>query len=205
MEVANVHVAVREERGRLQVNRVRDAGGIPAVIYGRGGENRSMTLPGNEFEKLVTTRHKLFELQFSDGDKEEAYLHDMQWDALRDEIVHVDFKRIDLNVKMTVEVALRFVGNAKGVSRNGVFEAPMQQVLVECLPANLPESIRINVNDLDLGDQILVKELPLPDGVAAVGDPDAVVCLCKAKTQNQEKDDGEGAEGEGGEDAGGDS
>lgn len=198
MEVAGVNVAVREARGRIEVNQVRDAGGIPAVLYGRGGENISITLPaGAAFEKLVLTHHKLFELQFEDGAKEEAYLHDMQWDALRDELVHVDFKRIDLTEKMNFEIELRFVGTAKGLSRNGVFEAPLKMLPIECVPTDLPEHVRVIVNELDLDDKITVKDLILPEGVTALEDGDTIVCLVKAKAGGQDEDDSEGGEGDG--------
>ncbi|MCB9881662.1 MAG: 50S ribosomal protein L25 [Planctomycetes bacterium] len=179
MEVANINVSVREQRGRNRMRVVRMEGGLPAVLYGRGGENLSLTLPGHEFEKLVLSHHKLFELHFTDGQREEAYLHAMQWDAIRDELVHVDFRRIDLKEKMQVQVELRFVGNPKGLSKNGVFDAPLKMLDVECLPADLPESIRLNTNDLDLGDHVYVKDLTMPKGVTALTDPEAIVCLVK--------------------------
>lgn len=195
MKLANVDVSIRELCGRNRVRLVRQEGGIPAVIYGRGGENRLLTLPGREFEKLVLTHHKLFELHFSDGGKEEAYLHDMQWDALTDELVHVDLRRIDLNEKMQTQVEIRFVGNAKGIAKNGEFIALVRMLDIECLPANLPEQIRVNVNDLDVNDAILVKDLALPDGVTALTDEEAIVCQVNARAEEADAEAGEGEEG----------
>lgn len=194
MKLANIDVAIRDLHGRNRVRHVRESGDIPAVLYGRGGENRSLTLPGRQFEKLVLTHHKLFELHFKDGGKEEAYLHDMQWDALTDDLVHVDFRRIDLKEKMQVQVEVRFVGVAKGLSNNGVFEAPIKMLSIECLPSDLPESIRVNVNDLDIGDTLLVQDLQLPSGVAATDEADSIVCLVKQRVENVEPED-EGEEG----------
>ncbi len=194
MEVANINVKVREERGRNSVRLVRMDGDIPAVIYGRGGENLMLTLAGREFSKLVHSHHKLFELHLPGGQKEEAYLHAMQWDALRDELVHVDFKRIDLKAKMRVQVELRFVGNPKGVAKNGLFDAPIKMLDVECLPVDLPESIRVNINDLDLGDHVYVKDLQLPKGVEALAEADAVVCLVKLASGDAGGDDADGGD-----------
>ena len=197
MKLANIDVTTREERGRLQMRQVRCNGGIPGVIYGRGGEARSLTLPGRVFQKMVLTHHKLFELQFKDGSKEEAFLQDMQWDMLSDELVHVDFKRIDLNEKMRVQVELRFVGVAKGIAKNGAFAAPLHMLDVECLPANLPEQIRVVVNDLDVGDTLHVKELQLPEGVVALEDGETVVCQVSLRAAESSDEEGEEAEGAG--------
>ena len=195
MEVANINVRSREERGRRQVRDVRMGGEIPAVLYGRGQDSRSLAVGGREFTKLVLTRHKLFELHFGDGSVEEAFLQDMQWDAIDDVILHVDFKRIDLNEKIRSSVELRFVGQPKGVAKNGSFDTLINSVEVECLPRDLPEVIRLNVNDLDINEAIHVNELPLPAGVVVLDDAEAVVAQCKARVEvDEDEDAGEGGE-----------
>ena len=195
MEVANINVRTREELGRRSVRDVRMGGEIPAVLYGRSKDNRSLAVGGREFTKLVLTRHKLFELRFKDGSVEEAFLQDMQWDAIDDVILHVDFKRIDLNEKIRSGVEIRFVGQPKGLSKNGTFDTLIASVEVECLPRDLPEVIRLNVNDLDIDEVVQISDLPVPEGVSILVEADAVVAQCKARVEADEAEEGEGGEG----------
>lgn len=184
MEVASLGVKKREERGRKQIRAVRQRSEIPAVVYGRGGANLHLSIPGHEFTQLVMTHHKLFDLLLEGGQKEEAYLQEVQWDPLDDSILHADFMRIDLGEKMQTEVDLHYVGQPKGLAKGGIFDTVMQALRIECLPKDLPEEIRVNVNDLDVGDSIHVSDLPLPAGVVSLDQADLLVCQCKLRHES---------------------
>jgi large subunit ribosomal protein L25 len=195
MEVASLNVVERNAIGGRAVRAVRAAGEVPGVIYGGGEEPASVSVPGRDFARLVLTHHRLFELHYPGGRKVEAYLQDLQWDPLEDLILHADFKRIDLSRNMQVEVDLHFIGQPKGLAKNGVFDATLSHVRIECLPRDLPEEIRINVNDLDVGQAIHLRDLPLPPGVTAVGDGDLLVCQCKLRHATVEEESAPPAEG----------
>ncbi len=196
MEVANIDVKSRPGVGRRKTQLLRAEGYIPGVVYGRGGESVSLSLPGQKFTSLVMTHHKLFELHVEGGAKEEAFLQDLQWDALTDRIQHVDFRRIDLNESIQTDVEIRYVGQPKGLAKSGVFEALVTRLQVECLPRDLPEELRIVVNNLDIDDSMQLRDLPLPSGVKALGDPEQLVCQCKLRAV-VEDDEAEGDEAEG--------
>jgi large subunit ribosomal protein L25 len=192
MEVATIKAQGREVFGRRAMAKVRATGQIPAVVYGRGGENVSISVPFREFSRHVWKHHKLFVLDIG-GSKEDVYLQDLQWDNLNDEILHADFIRVDFNEPRRFTVPLTFVGNAKG-SATGVFDSKIEAIDLECPPTALPESIRVVINDLDVGDALLVKDLPLPPNTKALSDPDEMVCNVIAKSSGG--DDAEAA-GEG--------
>ena len=195
MEIASLDVRIRTQSGSSKVAKIRALGEIPAVIYGLGKDNRSLSLPGKVFTEHVWQHHKLFELDLDDGSKEEAFLQDLQWNNLTDEILHADFLRIDLKKQMHGTVDLSFVGIAKGLAKDGIFEAPCTALRIECLPKDLPETIRVVVNDLDVGQTIHVRDLDIPKGVNVLNDPDELVCQCKLKHMGMAEDEeGEAAD-----------
>ena len=91
---------------------------------------------------------------------------------------------VDLSEKMRTEVELHFVGQPKGLAKNGIFETTLAHLRIECLPKDLPEEIRINVNSLDVGESLHVKDLPVPDGVVALDDAEQLVCQCKLRHES---------------------
>jgi len=205
MEVASLPVKVRSQTGRGKAERLRNEGLVPAVIYGLGKGNLNLALPGREFVRHVYAHHKVFRLDIEGQGQESAYLQELQFDTLTDEILHADFLRIDLDKPMHAVVEIVFVGVAKGQQRNGQFESQVTQLEVECLPSELPETIEVVINDLDLGESIQVRDLQVPAGVKVLSDPDAMVCHVKERAKEVEPTEEEGAEGvegaEGGEGA----
>ena len=191
MEIANLDVRIRTQCGSRKVSKIRAVGEIPAVIYGLGKNNLSIVLPGRVFTDHVWHHHKLFELDVDDGSKEEAFLQDIQWNNLTDEILHADFLRIDLNKPMHGTVDLTFVGVAKGLAKDGIFESAGTALKIECLPKDLPESLRVVVNNLDVGQSIHVRDLEIPEGVTVLNDPDELVCQCKLKHLGMGEDEEE--------------
>ena len=91
-------------------------------------------------------------------------------------MIHVDMARVDLNerVKVMVQIVLR--GTPKGATEGGVLEQVLAEMEVECVVTQIPESLRVNVADLGVGQALHLKDVPLPEGTVATGDPDTVVC-----------------------------
>ncbi len=199
MKIANLEAKLRgsDQLGKKYNVLLRTAGFIPAVVYGRSKEGRNLALNEKDFTSQVWKRHKVFEIHLDDGTKEETFLKDLQWDELDDRILHADFIRIALDEPMRSEVQIQFVGTPKGLSKDGAFDAPIQQIEVECLPKDLPEVLRLVVNDLDVGDAIRVSDLPLGEGVKTLVDPDEIVCQVRvAKARKEEEPSEEEGEGE---------
>jgi large subunit ribosomal protein L25 len=99
----------------------------------------------------------------------------VQWDHLGKEVLHIDFERVSADERIHVSVPIELRGVAPGVTGGGVLDQPMHELAIECPAIAVPESIRVNVGELQLGAAIHVRDLHLPEGVTATGDPDAVV------------------------------
>ena len=175
MEVANIRAERRSSVGKHKVAKLRAEGFVPAVIYGEGQQPTSLTLVRNDLEAHLRHHHRVFDVEV-EGERQPAYLQDVQWDCLTDAPLHVDFKRIRLDQEIEVEVELAFIGHPVGAGKGGSLVRDHQSITVRCLPTNVPESVEVNVLPLDIGQEILARDLPLAEGVTLVLDPETVVC-----------------------------
>src|SRR5262245_5810479 len=195
MEIATLPAQRRTALGRNALRKLRADGHIPAVIYGGGKDNVSLSLDGEAFERLHRTHHRIFRLELGAGSVEEAFLQDVSIDAIDDAVVHIDFKRVRLDQPIQAEVALEFVGHPVGLAKEGRFDHVLTSLKVECLPADLPESIEVEVKNLDVGQNINASQVTLPKGVKLITAPEATVCLVKhVKEEVVEAAPAEGAE-----------
>ncbi|HLJ93621.1 MAG TPA: 50S ribosomal protein L25 [Gemmataceae bacterium] len=164
----------REGRGSQSARRLRRKGMIPAVIYGHKEETVSVALPLEELERAIRHGVRVVDLK-SNGKEEKALIREVQWDHLGKELLHVDFARVALDERIVVTVPLEIRGVAPGVNAGGTLDQPIHTLSVECLAIRIPESIRVNVGELQIGSVIHVRDLVLPEGVKAMTDPDAIV------------------------------
>jgi large subunit ribosomal protein L25 len=164
----------RQGRGSRTAERLRKQGQVPAVIYGHKEETVSLTLPQDTV--LAALRHgaRVVDVQ-TDGKTEKALITEVQWDHLGKEILHLDFRRTSADERIQIPIAIELRGIAPGVNAGGVLDQPIHSLTVECLAVAVPESIRVNINELQVGGSIYVRDLHLPEGVVALADPDAIV------------------------------
>src|SRR5206468_4967888 len=87
------------------------------------------------------------------------------WDHLGKDVLHIDFERVSADERIEVPVRIELKGIAPGVTGGGILDQPLHTVMVECLAISIPDSIRVNINELQLGAAIHVKDLTLPEGV----------------------------------------
>lgn len=193
METDTLKVTPREPKGSKSASRVRRAGGVPAVLYGGGKEVQHLNVPLEPFKRLLRQHKRVLTLDVN-GQASLAFLKDVQHNALGDEIVHVDFLRVDERKTIRVHVPLEFVGHPKGLGNGGEFVHPMNDVEVECLPTAIPASIKVVVDALDIGMSVSAKELALPPNVKLVSPPDAIVCTVHLKGLEPEAPAAAGAE-----------
>jgi large subunit ribosomal protein L25 len=164
----------RDGRGTRGARRLRRQGLVPAVVYGHKEATVSVALPGDELAKAIRHGVRVLDLQ-ADGKTEKALIRDVQWDHLGKELLHVDFARVAADERVVVTVPMEVRGIAPGIAAGGVLEQPMHTLSVECLAVRVPDSIRVNVGELQLGGTIHVKDLVLPPEVKAMADPEALV------------------------------
>lgn len=163
----------RNDMGKGASRRLRRTGKVPAIIYGGDSEPQALSLVHNEL------MHRLQDEAFYshiltvtiDGTPVQAVLRDLQRHPARPVILHADLQRVNANEKMHLRVPLHFVGAdiAPGVkTAGGLFIHELNEVDVECLPANLPEFIEIDVSGMNVGDHLHLSDLQLPAGVELV-------------------------------------
>ncbi len=167
----------RAVSGTVEAKKARKAGLVPAVIYGRHlGKPQSLQLDAKELRVALgktTGEHVLVDLEIVGGDKTLALIQDVQHAALSRAILHVDFHALRADEKMHTTVPVVCFGEASGVKNfGGILEQLLRSVEVSCLPKDLPDSIVIDVTPLEIGAAVHIKDLPLPEGVTALGNPD---------------------------------
>jgi large subunit ribosomal protein L25 len=168
----------RKGKGGRDALRLRKAGRIPAIVYGHKVTPASVSVSRDEL--LTVLRHHARTLQLVVGGKNETVLiQEVQHNHLGNEVYHVDFRRVsaDERIRTTVDIELR--GTAPGATGGGALDQPLHRVHIECPALAVPESIRVKIDGLLLGQAIHVKELELPAGVKVLEDPDLVVVQVK--------------------------
>ena len=193
MDEITLTTQMRNDYGRKAAKGYRAAGLLPANIYGLGKENLTVTVDRKEFSQIFMAGQRIFTLEVGEG-KEQGVIKEVQYDALGSELLHVDFSRIDIHQKITLEVAIEVVGTVA----NGALDVPMKEIKVESLPAGFPSSISINVVEMKIGDVLRVSDLEAPEGCTFVEEPDALVAQVSAIQEEEEEVSAEeGEEGAG--------
>ncbi|MEI7823525.1 MAG: 50S ribosomal protein L25 [Verrucomicrobiota bacterium] len=170
----------RSGAGTVEAKKARHAGLVPAVIYGRHlGKPQNLQLNAKELKAALgktSGEHVLVDLEIAGGEKTLALIQDVQHHALKRHIMHLDFHALRADEKMHTTVPVVVFGEASGVKNSGgIIEQLLRSIEVQCLPKDLPESIVIDVTPLEIGDAIHIKDLPLPEGVTALGNPETSV------------------------------
>jgi large subunit ribosomal protein L25 len=173
----------RTDLGKRAARRIRGMGLIPANIYGHKEEQVLVSLDAKEFTRFLEAGHRFATLRVGDKD-ERSVVKEVQYDALGAKLIHVDFTRISRYEKLRVEVPVETVGIPKGMASGGVMVFPLKELLVEGLPDDIPEHYSINIEPLEIGQAIRVKDLTPPTNCIFVADPESVVLMV---TQQREE------------------
>ncbi len=173
----------RTEVGKRVAN-VRKAGQIPAVIFGHGMESIPVSVDAHEFDHIRRTAHSntILELQLEDNEKHRVLVHGIQIDPRHRHLLHVDLFAIRSGEEVTVDVPLVTTGESYAVVRlGGTLLHNTTHIRVRAMPENLPESIEFSVESLvDFDMAIHVRDLPMPEGLTLLSEPDEVVAKVAA-------------------------
>jgi large subunit ribosomal protein L25 len=164
----------RDGRGSHRAAKLRSQGQIPAVVYGHKKATVAVALSTEELVNAIRHGARVVDLK-DDAGVQKALIREIQWDHLGKDILHVDFARVSMDERIKVSVPIEVRGIAPGVTAGGMLGQPMHTLHVECLAISIPEHVRVNINELQIGSAIHVRDLHLPEGVAVLDDPDAVV------------------------------
>ena len=174
----------REQLGTRTTRRLRAAGKLPAILYGHGQDARNVSVLAKPFNEALKRGAHVFELALG-GTKENALLKDVQYDHLGMHVIHADFARVDLTEKVTVTVSIDLKGDAPGEKAGGITQQILNDVEITCVVTNIPSSIVYNIGNLQLDGSVHVKDLTLPDGVTTEADPEQIVAVCHAISEDE--------------------
>jgi large subunit ribosomal protein L25 len=178
-EIVVLETKPREGRGSRKAARLRNEGDVPAVVYGHKKATESVRVSKDALLHAIHHKARVVDLK-SGADTQKALIAELQWDHLGKDLLHADFQRVDVDERIAVTVPLELRGIAPGVTGGGAMEQPMHTLHVECLAIAVPESVRVNIGELQIGSAIHVSELHLPEGVKALDDPESIVVQVKA-------------------------
>ena len=181
MNTLKLDVLSREERGRSKVRKLRNAEKIPAVIY-RDGDSRLCSVPEKAFLDLrreMGGSSALVELNEEGGNTALTLIKDVQRNSLSKKFVHIDFLEVAQDKEFTTSVRIVLTGESIGVKmHDGILQHLTTEILVRCLPKDLPSSFELDITELNLGDSLSVKDMPQFDGVQVLVDENQLVATC---------------------------
>jgi len=183
MATASLTATARSDRGTGVARKLRQAGQVPAVIYGHGREPQSLALVTRDIDKLLTqvsAASTVIELTVGDTTAK-TLIREIQRHPFKRHILHVDFQELVAGEKVTVSVPLRFIGVAEGVRNSGgILEETMHQVHIRVDPSIIPDHVDVDITPLTIGHSFHIRDIKLPDGVLVLDDAGATVCVCTA-------------------------
>ena len=197
MKQLKLDVSLREETGSNANNRLRKAGRIPAVVYGKSG-SKSLSVDEKDFRMMmraIAGAAALVKVADDQGNSILSVIKSIQRNPCTDRLIHIDFHEISPNEEMHATLSVRVEGECYGVkNERGFLSIPIHTVEVRCLPKDLPEFITVDVTELKAGESIHISQLTKIQGVTFQGDPEIVVVACASPTKVAEANDADEGE-----------
>jgi large subunit ribosomal protein L25 len=198
-ERVNLEVRVREERGSAAARRMRKTGFIPGVVYGGNAEPTAIAVAERELRKALTTDHGLnaiLDVKLN-GDTRPVILKEYQRDPITGRLAHIDLVVVRLDRPIQTAVTVELIGESPGAKEGGVLQQVAREITVEALPMEVPDRIEADIGGLAIGDSLRLADVPVPEGVRFVDDPEeTVIATVTVPTRIEEPEPEEVEEGE---------
>jgi large subunit ribosomal protein L25 len=178
MKSVSISGLSRTNVGKKDAKAVRNAGFVPCVLYG-GKEQKTFSVKYNDLLPLVYTPEVLTVDLNIDGNHYKALMQEIQFHVLNDRVVHIDFLEMFDNKPVFIDIPVHTTGNSIGVKAGGKLTLNVRKLKVKALPANLPDSIEIKIDNLDIGKSIRVSEIAV-NNIELLDTPNMVVVTIKA-------------------------
>jgi large subunit ribosomal protein L25 len=197
-ERIRLEVMEREQSGSRDSRRLRKAGMVPGVLYGRGNEPHAICVDQRELRRVLTGSaglHAILDVVLA-GQKSthSSILKDFQVDPIRGKIDHFDLQEVRLDQVIQTSVVVELVGESAGVKVGGVLSQVNREVTVEALPLEVPERIELDISAMGIGDSLRLSDLPAREGVTYLDDPETVLATVTVPTRVEEPEPIEGEE-----------
>jgi large subunit ribosomal protein L25 len=175
-------VAAKARQGKFNKNaarRVRAAGKIPAVFYGQGHDPIALEVDPKQITRILyseTGHNTIFDVEVAGQKPAKAMIVDWQREPLKDQLIHIDLKRIALDKVLRVHVRVKLLGTPIGVkTEGGILDQVLREVEIECLPADIPSHVDVDVSELGINQVVRVGGLPHSEKIKYLTPEDATV------------------------------
>jgi large subunit ribosomal protein L25 len=187
---------LRSSRGKNEARRLRVQKQIPAVVYGTGKEPVAVSVSPKDIVKILNSAaggNTIFNLDITGAETTPVMLKDWQNHPLKENILHVDFLRIDLAKRLKVRVRVLNIGDPRGVKeQGGIYEIITREIEIECLPQEIPEDFRVDVTEFRIGSSLRAADVPLTGSMKLVSAADQLISHVVAPVKEVEVAPAEG-------------
>lgn len=196
--MASLKSIIRQgKQTRSDLKQLRNSGKVPAVVYGYGTKNTSVKVDEVEFIKVIREVGRNGVIDLGVGSKSiKVMVSDYQFDPLKNQITHIDFLAINMTEERTVDVPVHLVGEAAGAKEGGVVEQPLFDLQVTATPENIPESIEVDITELEVNDSYSVSDIKVSGDFTIENDPEESVVTVVPPTDEPTEEEVEAMEGE---------
>ena len=174
-----VQAKVREGRGKNDARRARREGLVPITVYGGGAETVAAVAPLSDLAAILRSeagRNTIFTIDVEGVGVSEVMFHDRQIDPVKGRLIHADLTRLVKGQKIEVTVPLHLVGEPFGVKeKQGVLEQIVREIEIRCEPREIPDSLDVDVSNLDVHDVLHASDIPVADTIEILTDPELVI------------------------------
>ena len=201
-------VDIRKEQGTSAARRTRLRGRVPAVLYHSGLEATPLSMDKKSLYQALKTGQMIFEVTVEEK-PQFVLLKEVQYHPVTDEVIHIDLQKVKEDEKLSLDVAIRAVGESQGVKLGGILVQLLNAVTIKCKPSEIPEFLEIDVTEMEMNTNLFVKDIILPEDVEMITAEDiAVMSVQEPKEEKEEEvvleedgEEGEGTTEEGSEDS----
>ena len=188
----------RSKTGNAAARELRRNGKIPVNYYYGGEENQNMSIDKKILHKAVQSGQHVFEMEL-DGNTIYVTVKEAQYHPVTEEIIHLDLLRVRRDVKMKFSIPLNLVGDSVGAIEGGIVSQSANAIDIECFPTDVPDSIDVDITNLELNGTVFANDIVLPDDTELLSPEDTTIAVCappKAEVEVEVPDEEGDEEGE---------
>ncbi|MFC4075542.1 50S ribosomal protein L25/general stress protein Ctc [Salinithrix halophila] len=179
----------RKNRPRSVLTHLRREGRVPGIVYGKGMENLAIHMEMSEIIRLLQQGGTSAVVNLDlEGKSHDVMICELQQDRIKDRILHVDFKVINMNEPIDTEVAVELQGEPAGVKEGGILQQQTRTVEIRCLPKKIPDQLTVDISGLNVGDSVNISDLDFPEGVELLSEPEEVIASVLPPQMEQERE-----------------
>ncbi len=194
MTAMKLSAQLRDGSGKGAARKLRRDGKIPAILYRRGEDGLSLVVSNDEFSNLLAkgqAKASVIRLKVKDGKESperNVLIREIQTHPYKRDVYHIDLQEITMDQAITVKIPVKTVGESIGVEMGGIMEFKRRELEVTCLPGKIPDSIVIDITELDIGDSVHVESIVTPEGVTIPRDVNFTILTVVGAAPEEEEE-----------------